>query len=48
MTHHRVVIVGSGFSGIGMAIKLRQEGERDFVLLERAGELGGSRPHGAS
>jgi cation diffusion facilitator CzcD-associated flavoprotein CzcO len=40
--HHRVVIVGSGFSGIGMAIRLRQEGEHDFVLLERAGELGGT------
>jgi cation diffusion facilitator CzcD-associated flavoprotein CzcO len=40
--HHRVAIVGSGFSGIGMAIRLLQEGERDFVVLERAGEVGGT------
>ena len=42
MTHHRVAIVGTGFSGIGMAIKLLREGERDFVLLERADEIGGT------
>ena len=42
MTHHRLVIVGSGFSGLGMAIKLKQAGEHDFVLLERAREVGGT------
>jgi cation diffusion facilitator CzcD-associated flavoprotein CzcO len=42
VTHHRTVIVGAGFSGIGMAIKLLREGERDFVLLERADEIGGT------
>jgi cation diffusion facilitator CzcD-associated flavoprotein CzcO len=42
VTHHRTVIVGTGFSGIGMAIKLVREGERDFVLLERADEIGGT------
>jgi cation diffusion facilitator CzcD-associated flavoprotein CzcO len=42
VTHHRTVIVGTGFSGIGMAIKLLREGERDFVLLERADEIGGT------
>jgi cation diffusion facilitator CzcD-associated flavoprotein CzcO len=42
VTHHRTVIVGTGFSGIGMAIKLLREGERDFVMLERAGEIGGT------
>ena len=40
--HHRVAIVGTGFSGLGMAIRLRQEGEDDFVLLERAAEIGGT------
>ena len=40
--HHRVAIVGTGFSGLGMAIKLRQEGEEDFVLLERAADIGGT------
>jgi cation diffusion facilitator CzcD-associated flavoprotein CzcO len=42
VTHHRTVIVGTGFSGIGMAIKLLREGERDFVLLERADQIGGT------
>jgi cation diffusion facilitator CzcD-associated flavoprotein CzcO len=42
LTHHRIVIVGAGFSGLGMAIRLRQEGELDFVLLERAGDIGGT------
>ena len=32
----RVAIIGAGFAGIGMAIRLRQEGEHDFVVLERA------------
>ncbi len=40
--HHEVVIVGTGFSGLGMAIKLKQEGREDFVLLERAGDIGGT------
>ena len=42
MTHHRIAIVGTGFSGLGMAIRLKQEGEHDFVLLERAGGIGGT------
>ncbi|HEY8769687.1 MAG TPA: NAD(P)/FAD-dependent oxidoreductase [Thermoleophilaceae bacterium] len=37
-----VAIVGSGFSGMGMAIKLKQEGTRDFVVLERADDVGGT------
>ncbi len=40
--HHRIVIVGSGFSGLGSAIRLKQRGEHDFVLLERADRLGGT------
>jgi cation diffusion facilitator CzcD-associated flavoprotein CzcO len=40
--HHRVAIVGSGFSGLGMAIRLLKDGESDFVVLERAGEIGGT------
>jgi cation diffusion facilitator CzcD-associated flavoprotein CzcO len=35
-------IVGTGFSGLGMAIRLKQRGEDDFVVLERAGEVGGT------
>ena len=40
--HHRVVIVGSGFSGIGAAIRLKGAGIDDFVILERANDLGGT------
>ena len=42
MTHHHVAIVGTGFSGLGMAIRLKEQGEDDFVLLERASDLGGT------
>jgi cation diffusion facilitator CzcD-associated flavoprotein CzcO len=40
--HHRIAIVGTGFSGLGAAIRLKQRGEHDFVLLERADRLGGT------
>ena len=36
------VIVGTGFSGLGMAIRLKQRGEEDFVVLERADDVGGT------
>ena len=28
-----VVIIGTGFSGLGMAIQLKQAGRHDFVIL---------------
>jgi cation diffusion facilitator CzcD-associated flavoprotein CzcO len=37
-----IAIVGSGFSGLGMAIRLKQEGNEDFVVLERGDEVGGT------
>src|SRR5271167_4052831 len=40
--HYRIAIVGSGFSGLGTAIRLKQEGIEDFVVLERAEALGGT------
>ena len=40
--HVRVAIIGSGFSGLGLAIKLKQKGMRDFLVFERASELGGT------
>jgi cation diffusion facilitator CzcD-associated flavoprotein CzcO len=39
---HEVAIIGAGLSGIGMAIALRREGIEDFVILERAGDVGGT------
>ncbi|MGQ0846450.1 MAG: flavin-containing monooxygenase [Sporichthyaceae bacterium] len=40
--HVSVAIVGTGFSGIGAAMRLSKAGQRDFVLLERAGDVGGT------
>ncbi len=39
---HQVVVVGSGFSGLGVAIKLRDIGVDDFVVLEKADDIGGT------
>jgi len=41
-TSVRIAIVGAGFSGIGMAIRLREAGIDDFVVLERAEDVGGT------
>ena len=38
----RVAIVGSGFGGLGAAIRLQRAGLTDFVILERAGDVGGT------
>ncbi|HEX8067259.1 MAG TPA: NAD(P)/FAD-dependent oxidoreductase [Thermoleophilaceae bacterium] len=37
-----VAIVGSGFSGLGMAIRLKQDGRDDFVVFERGDDVGGT------
>ena len=37
-----VAIVGSGFSGLGLAIRLRRQGVEDFVVLERGDGVGGT------
>src|SRR3954462_15786728 len=37
-----VVIVGAGFGGIGMAIRLKRAGVRDVTVLEKAESLGGT------
>ena len=39
---HEVAIVGAGFGGLGMAIKLKQDGIDDFVLIERREDVGGT------
>ncbi|WAL66884.1 NAD(P)/FAD-dependent oxidoreductase [Amycolatopsis cynarae] len=41
-TEAGVVIVGTGFSGLGMAIQLRKQGRDDFVILEKAQDVGGT------
>ena len=37
-----LVIVGSGFSGIGAAVELQRRGFHDYVILEKADALGGT------
>jgi cation diffusion facilitator CzcD-associated flavoprotein CzcO len=41
-TDERLVIVGAGFAGIGLAIRLERAGIDDFAILERADALGGT------
>ncbi|MGW1375297.1 flavin-containing monooxygenase [Streptomyces sp. NPDC002446] len=40
--HVRVAVIGSGFGGLGAAVRLRRQGITDFVVLERAGSVGGT------
>ncbi|MGH3918453.1 MAG: flavin-containing monooxygenase [Pseudonocardiaceae bacterium] len=40
--HVQVAIIGSGFAGLAMAIQLKRHGTADFVVLERAGDVGGA------
>ena len=45
MNHSKIykcTIVGSGFSGICLAIKLKRHGIDDFIILEKADEVGGT------
>jgi cation diffusion facilitator CzcD-associated flavoprotein CzcO len=39
---HEVVIVGAGFSGIGVAISLDRVGIHDYVILEAGDRFGGT------
>lgn len=37
-----VAVIGGGLSGVGAAVRLQMDGIDDFVLLERAAQLGGT------
>ncbi|MFB7716601.1 flavin-containing monooxygenase [Nocardia sp. NPDC056100] len=39
---HEVIIIGAGFGGLGVAIELKAAGITDFVILERAADIGGT------
>jgi cation diffusion facilitator CzcD-associated flavoprotein CzcO len=39
--HTRALVIGTGFSGLGMGIALQQQGV-DFLILEKAGDVGGT------
>lgn len=38
----RMVILGTGFSGLGMAIHLKKHNYNDFVVIEKAADIGGT------
>ncbi|MFI8852633.1 flavin-containing monooxygenase [Streptomyces sp. NPDC053499] len=40
--HVRVAVIGTGFGGLGAAVRLRRAGVTDFVLLERRDAVGGT------
>ena len=41
-SHVKVAVIGSGFAGIGSAVRLKEQGIEDFVVLERADGVGGT------
>jgi cation diffusion facilitator CzcD-associated flavoprotein CzcO len=42
MQSHYVVVIGAGFGGLGMAIRLKQAGFNDFILIEQDDGVGGT------
>lgn len=38
---HDTIIIGSGFSGIGLAMRMQKKGRNDFLILEKADSAGG-------
>ena len=40
--HVRVLVVGAGFAGLAMAIKLKESGETDYLVVERGDDVGGT------
>ncbi|MFE9334105.1 flavin-containing monooxygenase [Streptomyces sp. NPDC006925] len=40
--HVRVAVIGTGFGGLGAAVRLRRAGVTDFVVLERREAVGGT------
>lgn len=37
-----IAIIGAGLGGLGAAIRLKQDGIEDFVVLERGAQIGGT------
>ena len=40
--HHDVIIVGAGFAGLVMAVRLQQAGIDDVAIIDEAGDVGGT------
>jgi cation diffusion facilitator CzcD-associated flavoprotein CzcO len=41
-THVEHLIIGAGFAGLCAAIKLQEDGETDFLVVEKASDVGGT------
>ncbi|HSV37817.1 MAG TPA: NAD(P)/FAD-dependent oxidoreductase, partial [Nocardioidaceae bacterium] len=41
-SHVRIFVVGAGFGGLGLAIKLRERGETDFLVVDKGHDVGGT------
>jgi cation diffusion facilitator CzcD-associated flavoprotein CzcO len=41
-SHVRVLVIGAGFGGLGTAIRLQQQGETDFLVVDKGTEVGGT------
>ena len=41
-THVKHLVVGAGFAGLCAAIKLQEDGERDFLVIEKGADVGGT------
>lgn len=39
--NYQAVIIGAGFGGLGMAVRMKQQGFSDFVLIEKGNDVGG-------
>ena len=44
MSHHRVIIIGAGAAGVGMAITLQEFCIKDVLIVEK-GSIGNSFKH---
>ncbi|MBD8870544.1 flavin-containing monooxygenase [Nocardioides donggukensis] len=41
-THVEQLVIGAGFAGLATAIRLQEDGERDFLVIEKGAEVGGT------
>lgn len=41
-TRSDIIIVGAGFAGVGLGIRLKERGIDDFIIIERAQDVGGA------
>jgi len=38
----KILIIGAGFAGLGLAVRLLQSGQRDWLILEQGEDIGGT------